>query len=250
VTVKAAAFIALVRLAEATFGQLAGPLTDVLWVLSAATMIVGNLMALIQDNVKRMLAYSSVAHAGYLLLGIVAGSAVGYQAVLFYLLAYLFLNLGAFGVVVALTHRGHDADRFEEYAGLAKRRPALAALLTLFMVGLSGMPGTAGFVAKYGVFMAAVQSDASERMVTLVVIAALTSVVSVFYYLRLPRLMYMSEPGEAAGRLRLAAGEWAVLAVCAIAVLVLGLLPNNGPEDLLSFVRAFDWTRESIAALH
>jgi NADH-quinone oxidoreductase subunit N len=250
VTVKAAAFVALVRLAEATFGQVAGALTDVLWVLAAATMIVGNLMAVIQDNVKRMLAYSSVAHAGYLLLGLVAGTADGHQAVLFYLLAYLFLNLGAFGVVIALTHRGHDAERFEEYAGLAKRRPALAALMTLFMIGLAGIPGTAGFVAKYAVFMAAVQSNASPRMVLLVVIAAVTSVVSVFYYLRLPRLMYMSEPGDAAGRLRLATGEWTVLAVCALAVIVLGLLPNNGPEDLLSFVRAFDWTREAIAALN
>jgi NADH-quinone oxidoreductase subunit N len=249
VTVKAAAFVALVRLAQATFSQLAGPLTDVMWVLAAATMIVGNLMAVIQDNVKRMLAYSSIAHAGYLLVGIVAGSVAGYQAVLFYLLAYVFLNLGAFGVVIALTHRGQDADRFEEYAGLAKRRPALAALMTLFMIGLAGIPGTSGFVAKYGVFMAAVQSDASPRMVVLVVIAALASVVSVFYYLRLPRLMYMSEPGEAAGRLRLSVGEWTVLAVCAVAVVVLGVLPNNGPEDLLSFVRAFDWTRESIAAL-
>ena len=250
VTVKAAAFVALVRIAEATFGQVSGALTDVLWALSAATMIVGNLMALIQDGVKRMLAYSSIAHAGYVLLGLVAGTADGHQAVLFYLLAYLFLNLGAFGVVIALTHRGHDADRFDEYAGLAKRRPALAALMTLFMIGLAGIPGTAGFVAKYAVFMAAVQSDASARMVLLVVIAALTSVVSVFYYLRLPRLMYMSEPGEAAGRLRLATGEWVVLAVCAVAVVVLGILPNNGPEDLLSFVRAFDWTRESIAALN
>jgi NADH-quinone oxidoreductase subunit N len=249
VTVKTAAFVALVRLAQAAFGPLAGPLTDVLWVLAAATMIVGNLMAVIQDNVKRMLAYSSVAHAGFLLLGLVAGGAEGHQAVLFYLLSYVFLNLGAFAVVIALTHRGHDADRFEEYAGLAKRRPALAALMTLFMLGLAGIPGTAGFIAKYGVFMAAVRSDASPRMVALVVIAALTSVVSVFYYLRLPRLMYMSEPGEAAGRLRLSSGEWAVLAVCAIAVIVLGIVPNNGPEDLLSFLRAFDWTRESVAAL-
>jgi NADH-quinone oxidoreductase subunit N len=249
VTVKTAAFVALVRLAQATFAPFAGPLTDVLWVLSAATMIVGNLMAVIQDNVKRMLAYSSVAHAGYLLLGLVAGGAEGHQAVLFYLLSYVFLNLGAFAVVIALTHRGHDADRFEEYAGLAKRRPALAALMTLFMLGLAGIPGTAGFVAKYGVFMAAVRSDVSPRMVALVVIAALTSVVSVFYYLRLPRLMYMSEPGEAAGRLRLSTGEWAVLAVCAIAVIVLGIVPNNGPGDLLSSLRAFDWTRESVAAL-
>jgi NADH-quinone oxidoreductase subunit N len=249
VTVKAAAFVALVRLAQATFAPLAGPLTDVLWVLAAATMIVGNLMAVIQDNVKRMLAYSSVAHAGYLLLGLVAGSSDGRQAVLFYLLAYVFLNLGAFAVVIALTHRGQDADRFEEYAGLAKRRPALAALMTLFMIGLAGIPGTAGFVAKYGVFMSAVQSSASPRMVLLVVIAALTSLVSVYYYLRLPRLMYMSEPSEAAGRLRLSTGEWTVLTVCAVAVIVLGVLPNNGPGDLLSFVRAFDWTRESIAAL-
>ena len=249
VTVKAAAFVALVRFAHASFGPAAGPLTDVLWVLAAATMIVGNLMAVIQDSVKRMLAYSSVAHAGYLLLGLVAGSAAGSQAVLFYLLAYVFLNLGAFGVVIALTHRGHDADRFEEYAGLAKRRPALAALMTLFLIGLAGIPGTAGFVAKYGVFMSAVQSSASPKMVLLVVIAALTSVVSVYYYLRLPRLMYMAEPGEAAGRLRASAGEIAVLTVCAIAVVVLGIVPNNGPEDALSFVRAFDWTRESIAAL-
>ncbi|HEY8121997.1 MAG TPA: NADH-quinone oxidoreductase subunit N [Myxococcota bacterium] len=254
VTVKAAAFIALLRLLDVTAGPLVATtsdaLTAVLWWLCAATMVLGNLMAVIQDNVKRMLAYSSIAHAGYLLLGLVAGGAAGQQAVLFYLLAYVFLNLGAFAVVIALTHRGHDADSFEEYAGLAKRRPALAALMTLFMVGLAGIPGTAGFLAKLRVFMAAVESDASGRMVLLVVIGALMSVVSFFYYLRLPRLMYMSEPGEAAGRQRLSFGETTVLAVCAVAVIVLGLLPNNGPDDLLSFVRAFDWTRESIAALN
>jgi NADH-quinone oxidoreductase subunit N len=249
VTVKAAAFVALVRFSHAAFALAPAAVTEVLWWLAAATMIVGNLMAVIQDNVKRMLAYSSVAHAGYLLLGLVAGSAAGQQAVLFYLLAYVFLNVGAFAVIIALTHRGHDADRFEEYAGLAKRSPALAAAMTLFLIGLAGIPGTAGFVAKYGVFMSAVQSSASPRMVLLVVIAALTSVVSIYYYLRIPRLMYMAEPGEAAGRLRPSSGEAAVLAICAIAVIVLGLLPNNGPGDLLSGVRAFDWTRESIAAL-
>jgi NADH-quinone oxidoreductase subunit N len=248
VTVKAAAFVALVRLAAATFGPVEGLLGDVLWVIAVATMVVGNLMAVIQDNVKRMLAYSSIAHAGYLLIGLIAvapGDAGGYEAVLFYLVAYLFLNLGAFGVVVSLAHRGQDAERFEEFAGLARRRPALAALMTLFLIGLAGIPGTAGFVAKFRIFMAAVQQD----HVWLVVIAVLTSLVSVYYYLRLPVLMYMREPGEAAGRLRLATGEWLVLAVCAIAVVVLGVLPNNGPEDLLSWLRAFDWTRESVAAL-
>ena len=252
VTVKAAAFVALIRLAHATFGPLdgttpviAGGVESVLWVLAVATMIVGNLMAVIQENVKRMLAYSSIAHAGYLLIALVAPSAESYQALLFYLLAYLFLNLGAFGVIVSLTHRGHDADRFEEYAGLAKRRPALAALMTLFLIGLAGIPGTAGFVAKFRIFMTAVQQD----QVPLVVIAVFTSLVSVYYYLRLPVLMYMREPGDAAGRLRLSAGEFAALAICATAVVVLGILPNNGPEDALSWLRAFDWTRESVAGL-
>jgi NADH-quinone oxidoreductase subunit N len=250
VTVKAAAFVALVRLAQATFGAVEGPLSDALWVIAAATMILGNLMAVIQDNVKRMLAYSSVAHAGYLLVGLVAASPGGYgdayASVLFYLVAYLFLNLGAFGVIIALTHRGQDADRFDDYAGLAKRRPALAALMTLFMIGLAGIPGTAGFVAKFKIFMAAVQ----QGYVSLVVIAVLTSLVSVYYYLRLPVLMYMREPGEAAGRLRLATGEQIALVACAVAVVVLGLLPNNGPEDVLSFVRALDWSREAAAALN
>jgi NADH-quinone oxidoreductase subunit N len=197
-----------------------------------------------------MLAYSSVAHAGYLLVGLVAASPGGYgdayASVLFYLVAYLFLNLGAFGVIIALTHRGQDADRFDDYAGLAKRRPALAALMTLFMIGLAGIPGTAGFVAKFKIFMAAVQ----QGYVSLVVIAVLTSLVSVYYYLRLPVLMYMREPGEAAGRLRLATGEQIALVACAVAVVVLGLLPNNGPEDVLSFVRALDWSREAAAALN
>ncbi len=249
VTVKAAAFVALVRLAVATFGPVEGPLSDVLWWLAAATMVLGNLMAVIQDNVKRMLAYSSVAHAGYLLIGLVAASpgAYGeaYAAVLFYLLAYVFTNLGAFGVVVALAHNGQDAERFEEYAGLAKRRPALAALMTLFLISLAGIPGTAGFVAKFRIFMAAVQ----QGYVSLVVIAVLTSLVSIYYYLRLPVLMYMREPGDAAGRLRLSTGEVVALGTCAVAVILLGILPNNGPGDLLSFLRAFDWTRESMAAL-
>jgi NADH-quinone oxidoreductase subunit N len=254
VTVKAAAFVALLRLVDATSGHLPVPLADgfiaALWAIAAATMIVGNLMAVIQDNVKRMLAYSSVAHAGYLLVGLVAASPGGYgeayASVLFYLVAYLFLNLGAFGVIIALTHRGQDADRFDDYAGLAKRRPALAGLMTLFLIGLAGIPGTAGFVAKFKIFMAAVQ----QGYVSLVVIAVMTSLVSVYYYLRLPVLMYMREPGEAAGRLRLATGEQIALVACAVAVVVLGILPNNGPEDLLSFVRVLDWSREAAAALN
>jgi NADH-quinone oxidoreductase subunit N len=237
-----------VRLAAATFGPVEGLITDVLWVIAVATMLVGNLMAVIQENVKRMLAYSSIAHAGYLLIGLIAvspGNHYGYEAILFYLVAYLFLNLGAFGVLVSLAHRGHDAERFDEFAGLAKRRPALAALMTLFMVGLAGMPGTAGFVAKFRIFMAAVQQD----QLWLVVIAVFTTLISVYYYLRLPVLMYMREPGEAAGRLRLSLGELVALGACAVGVVVLGILPNNGPGDALSWLRAFDWTREAVTGL-
>ena len=117
--------------------------------------------------------------------------------------------------------------------------------MTLFLISLAGIPGTAGFVAKFRIFMAAVQ----QGYVSLVVIAVLTSLVSIYYYLRLPVLMYMREPGDAAGRLRLSTGEMIALGSCALAVVLLGILPNNGPGDLLSFLRAFDWTREYMAAL-
>jgi NADH-quinone oxidoreductase subunit N len=144
VTVKIAAFAALLRVLALSFEPLGDLLTNVLWALAALTVVVGNLMAIIQDNVKRLLAYSSIAHAGYLLIGFVPGTVEGYSAVVFYLICYLFMNLGAFAVVVALAHHGQDCERVQSFAGLAKSRPALAALMTLFMLSLAGIPGTAG----------------------------------------------------------------------------------------------------------
>jgi NADH-quinone oxidoreductase subunit N len=239
VTVKVAAFAGLMRIVVDAFGGGDMALRDVLWWLAAATMIVGNVMAVIQENVKRLLAYSSVAHAGYLLMGLVAGKQAGWAAMLFYLLAYLFTNLGAFGVIIALTNRGQDADRIEDYTGLARTRPALAALMTLFLVSLAGIPGTAGFIGKLQVFVAAVR----EGYVGLTIIAVLTSLVSVYYYLRLPVVMYMREPGAELPRLRLHSAEGLVLLVCAVAVIALGLFPSSGP------FHAIDWTRESAAVL-
>jgi NADH-quinone oxidoreductase subunit N len=239
VTVKVAAFAGLMRIVVDAFGGGDVALRDVLWWLAAATMIVGNVMAVIQENVKRLLAYSSVAHAGYLLMGLVAGTQAAWAALLFYLLAYLFTNLGAFGVIVALTHRGQDADRLEDFTGLARTRPALAALMTLFLLSLAGIPGTAGFIGKLQVFLAAVR----EGYVGLTIIAVLTSLVSVYYYLRLPVVMYMREPGAELPRLRLHSAEGLVLLVCAIAVIALGILPSEGP------LQAIDWTRESAAVL-
>ena len=244
VTVKAAAFAGLMRILVVAFGGGGALLNDVLWWLAAATMIVGNVMAVIQENVKRLLGYSSVAHAGYLLMGLVAGTQAGWSAMLFYLLAYLFTNLGAFGVIIALTHRGQDADRIEDFTGLARTRPALAALMTLFMVSLAGIPGTAGFIGKLQIFLAAVR----EGYVGLTIIAVLTSLVSVYYYLRLPVVMYMREPGAELPRLRLHSAEGIVLAVCAVAVVALGLFPGQPPWPL-SWVHAVDWARESAAVL-
>jgi len=246
VAVKTTAVAALLRVVGLALGPLDETLVDVLWVLAALTMIVGNLMAVIQDNVKRLLAYSSIGHAGYLLVGIVAGTLEGYSAVVFYLIAYTFMNLGAFAVVVALAHQGHDCERVESFSGLAKRRPALAALMTLFMVALAGIPPTVGFFAKFSIFMAAVRAG----QVPLAIIGVLMSVVSVYYYLRLPVLMYMRDPAEEPPRRELASGEALVLVVCAFAVLFLGIFPNDGslwpsgPE-----ISVVDWARDSVRML-
>ncbi len=245
VTVKTAAFAALLRLLLLAFGSLEASLTNVLWVIAALSVVVGNVMAVIQDNVKRLLAYSSIAHAGYLLIGFVAGTPAGYSAVVFYLIVYMFMNLGAFAVVVALANHGKDCERIESFAGLARSRPGLAALMTLFMVSLTGIPGTAGFMAKFTIFAAAVNAG----VIWLTILGVLMSVVSVYYYLRSPVLMYMREPGEEAPRMEIATGEALVLIVCAVAVLFLGIFPNDGSIYFFGEIPLLDWARESLEPL-
>jgi NADH-quinone oxidoreductase subunit N len=235
VTVKVAAFAALLRLLQ----SLAPDVSSLLAALAAATLIVGNIMAVVQQNVKRLLAYSSVAHAGYAMLGLVAASDEGHAALLFYLLAYLFMNLGAFAVIVTLARDGQDLDRMTDFTGLARTRPVLAALMTLFMISLAGIPGTVGFMAKFTIFAAAVQAG----WVGLVVLAVVTSVISVYYYLRLPVLMYMSEPAEAPSRAdEVSTGESLVLGACAVAVVLFGIFPNH-------WLPSLDWARASVAML-
>jgi NADH-quinone oxidoreductase subunit N len=242
VTVKVAAFAALIRLLAMAFGPLEESLEGIFWVLSALTIIVGNVMAVIQENVKRMLAYSSIAHAGYLMIGIVTGTIEGYSAMLFYLIAYVFMNLGAFGVVVALANRGNDCERISSFAGLARTRPGLAAVMALFMLSLAGIPGTAGFLGKFKIFMAAVNSGD----IWLLIIGVLMSVVSVYYYLRIPVLMYMKEPGDEPHRLEISSGEGAVLVICALAVIALGLFPNRVPTFFFGDLDVLDWVRRSV----
>jgi NADH-quinone oxidoreductase subunit N len=246
VTVKATAFAALLRLVGLGLGPLDPTLRDVVWMLAVLTMVVGNLMAVIQDNVKRLLAYSSIAHAGYLLIGVVVGTVESYQAVLFYLIVYTFMNLGAFGVVVALAHHGQDCERIDSFAGLGRTRPALAALMLLFMFALAGIPPTAGFFAKFALFMSAV--NAGE--VWLAIVGVLMSVVSVYYYLRIPVLMYMREPGAEAPRMEISSFEIVVLAVCAFAVLFLGIFPSGGfALPIVGQLHVADWARDSARLL-
>lgn len=188
---KAATFVAFILV----LSRMMPVLDDVNWtqtisVIAIITMILGNLIALVQDNVKRMLAYSSIAHAGYLLVGLAAGSAEGYTGVLYYLFAYTVMNIGAFGVI-AYYERNHALDFTDvnNYSGLGYKQPVMAVLLSVFLFSLAGIPPFVGFLGKYYVFAAAVNSG----LITLAVIGVLASAASVYYYLRVMVFLYFRE---------------------------------------------------------
>jgi NADH-quinone oxidoreductase subunit N len=185
-------------------------------------MIWGNVAALTQDNVKRMLAYSSIAHAGYAMLGLVAGGPSGTQSVLFYMLVYTFTNLGAFGFVILLESRGFAGETVTDYAGLARRHPLAAFGMLLFLLSLGGIPPTAGFMGKLYLFAAAVQAG----YVWLAVVGVVMSAVSIYYYFRIVLQMYLRE-GEGAEGAALVVSAWTerVIYLCGLAVLVVGLYP-------------------------
>jgi NADH-quinone oxidoreductase subunit N len=195
----------------------------VLAAVSAATMIVGTVLGVLQNNVKRMLAYSSIAHAGYLMLGIVAANAHGKAAVLFYLLAYAVANLGALGIVALLGTPEHPHDQLRDFAGLWRTRPGLAGLMTVFLLSLGGFPPTAGFIGKWYIFAAAVQ----EGYVWLAIIGVLSSVVSVFFYLRIVVMMYMTEDAAAPARPAISLPSMAALDLAVLATFYLGVLPTK-----------------------
>ena len=212
---KAAAFAALLRVLLTAMRGVAVDWPMVVWAMAAVTMTVGNVVALAQQNLKRMLAYSSIAHVGYMLVGVVAGGALGNGSVLFYLLIYTFTTAGAFGALVLLERAGHEAVRLEDFGGLATRHPMLAAALSIFLLSLVGIPPTAGFVGKFYLFGAAVKAG----YVWLAVVGVLNSAVAAYYYLRLIVYMYMREPEGAptvlapsfSGALALAVALWGVV---------------------------------------
>ncbi len=191
-----------------------------LWALSVLTMVIGNLVALRQTNVKRILAYSSIAHAGYLLVAILAQDN---SSLVFYLTVYLFMNIGAFSAVIALSKKEQEYLELEDYAGIGFKYPWIGATFSIFLISLAGFPPTAGFLAKFYVFSSAVR----QGFVPLVIIAVLASLVSVFYYLRIIIYMYMREPTKEIEIVAENPALFLVLFLCLYGVLQLGVYPRN-----------------------
>ncbi|HLK10900.1 MAG TPA: NADH-quinone oxidoreductase subunit N [Candidatus Binatia bacterium] len=225
VGVKAAGFAAFARVFVAALGGAAASWTGLLWVAAALTMTVGNVTAVSQTSVKRMLAYSSIAHAGYALVGLVAAPAGG-SALLFYLVAYAAMNAGAFAVLIALGRRGEPHEALADLAGLGFRHPLLGLAMTVFMLSLAGIPPTAGFVGKFYLFSAAVDAG----YVGLVVIGVLNSLVSVYYYAGVVVQMYMAEGARPVIPLGERPALAAAIATAAVVTVLLGVFPAGAME--------------------
>jgi NADH-quinone oxidoreductase subunit N len=225
---KVGAFALILRLFVEALGPLAEWWLPVIIILAALTMTLGNLVALTQDNVKRMLGYSSIAHTGYMLVGLAAyaaGELQGLTGLLFYMAAYAFMNLGAFAVIAALQQRAGVTSSLTTFAGLARREPLLTALMTLFLLSLIGIPPTAGFFAKYEVIVAAVQ--AGGTLTWIAVLLVLNAAAAAFYYLRIVVYMFMREPVDDSPALRHGALMWGGLAAATALTILLGLFPTS-----------------------
>ncbi|MCB8985327.1 MAG: NADH-quinone oxidoreductase subunit N [Ardenticatenaceae bacterium] len=219
---KVAGFAALLRIVMVAFPHVGDAWVGAVAILATLTLIVGNVAAIAQSNIKRMLAYSSIAHAGYILIAVAASanSPDGVSAALFYMFAYLFSNLGAFAIVIAMEKNDDQGTALDDYKGLWKRSPAMALAMAVFMLSLAGIPPTAGFVGKLYVFRAAVEAN----LIWLAVVGVITAVISAFYYLRVVYLMFMYE-GEAQIEAKPALRTAVVIMV--LAVLLIGVLPGT-----------------------
>jgi NADH-quinone oxidoreductase subunit N len=221
VVVKAAAFAALLRVASLVFPGVLPLLEPVFAIMVALTLVVANFAALLQRGVKRMLAYSAVAHAGYLGLAVLAAGDVGMRAASWYLLAYAFMNIGAFAVLSLVTDRNDRGDTLERFAGLGRSRPGLALMMTLFLLSLAGIPPLAGFTGKILVFQAAIEAG----YLWLAILGIVTAIVAVVYYLRVITFMYFREPEHELPHVRSRATGLAVL-IAALGTVLLGIFPG------------------------
>lgn len=231
--VKVAAFAGFIRVFMVYLGPLDVQWTGVLWVLAAITMTAGNVIAVVQDNIKRMLAYSAIAHAGYAIVGMASTPSAG-ASVLYYLLAYTFSTIGAFAVVIALEQQAATNVSIKSYRGLGRSHPGLAAAMTLFMLSLTGVPPLAGFVGKFYVFSVALNAG----HVALVIIAAVNSAISAYYYIGVVVAMYMQEGAPVMEPLSTRPGLLIGVVVSALAVIAIGI----APEPYMS------WSRSAYAA--
>ena len=219
---KAASFAILVRIFYQALPALQQDWQIITAAIAAVTMIWGNLAALTQNNVKRMLAYSSIGHAGYILMGVLAMSDDGLWAVLFYTAAYSLITLGTFGTVILLERKEYAGETYEDYAGLARRAPFLAAMMLLFMLALTGIPPTGGFFGKVYLFAAAVEAG----WTWVAVVGVLTSALSLYYYLGIVVQMYLKDSDETTPVPLQAPGLVAAIGVCALLTVLLGILPG------------------------
>jgi NADH-quinone oxidoreductase subunit N len=219
---KAAGFAIFGRVFLLAFPELHIQWASIISVIAILTMALGNIVALSQTSVKRMLAYSAIAHAGYALLGILSGTNEGLSATMNYLLIYAFMNMGAFGIMILLCTKGHAGEALEDYKGLGKTHPLAAALMLVFMFSLTGIPPTAGFVGKYYLFFSAIHAGYTG----IVIAACFFSAISAFFYLRVVMYMYMHDP-EKEVEISMAPGLSAALLLSVIGVLMLGILPGS-----------------------
>jgi len=221
--VKAAAFGAFLRVFYTALLPLISDWSMMLWVIAVLTMVVGNVIALVQTNLKRLLAYSSIAHAGYLLIAFVAGDKALSSSVLFYLIVYTFMNIGAFTVVILLGRKGEPNEEIESYAGLAARHPFIALSMSIFLLSLTGIPPLAGFMGKFYILSSAIKA----HYYWLAVIGVLSSAVAAYYYLRVLMYMYFKEPERELGAVDLSPAYVIVILISIAALLYMGILPRE-----------------------
>ncbi|MDQ3806006.1 MAG: NADH-quinone oxidoreductase subunit N [Acidobacteriota bacterium] len=226
---KAASFALLARVFLDGLGAMRVDWAPLLGLVAAVTIFVGNWAAVTQTNAKRLLAYSSISNAGYLLLGVVAANAWGYQGLVIYLVVYTFMNVGAFGVIIALRRRGVIGDEVDDLSGLGQKAPGMALMMAIFMLSLGGLPVTGGFIGKWFLFSGVIERGATEGKnwyYWLAGWAALNTVVSFYYYVRFIRAMYIGDREADARPLSLSPALRTALVVCAVAVILIGVYPH------------------------
>ena len=219
---KAAGFAAFLRVFIIALPAFKPEWTSLLWVLAVLTMTVGNITALFQQNIKRILAYSSIAHAGYVLVGFVAGNAVGTAGIMFYMMSYAFMNIGAFAIIIMVGKKGEPNNDVSDYTGFGFKHPVLGLAMSIFLFSLAGIPPAAGFIGKFYLFSGAIQAG----YIWLAIIGVLNSAASVYYYLRIMVFMYMKDPVEEFDWLHVTPSMALCVILAVAGVLIPGIIPG------------------------